>query len=208
MSTEEALTPPFSALLLAGGRSRRMGRDKALLEWGGRPLWEVQAAKLASLQPQRLLIACREEQGLHHSQAGRPFAAVEWLFDPPGEDLGPMAAIVRALGTDTGMPLLVLAVDMPWVTADFLRNDLLGADRGLFFQGPHGYEPLAGIYVPAMRAGMAARLQRGRLGLQAAIEEAVAAGDAVVKPAPVDAELLFQNANTQEEWEFANAARG
>ncbi|MDZ4289024.1 MAG: NTP transferase domain-containing protein, partial [Prosthecobacter sp.] len=73
-----APSPPFSTLLLAGGRSRRMGQDKALLEWQGRPLWEVQLAKLQALKSERLLIACREEQGLQKNEP-----TIEWLFDPP-----------------------------------------------------------------------------------------------------------------------------
>jgi len=52
----------FAAVLLCGGRSTRMGRDKAFLDWDGRPLWQVQLEKLQQLAPQRLLISCREEQ--------------------------------------------------------------------------------------------------------------------------------------------------
>ena len=39
----------FSALLLAGGESRRMGRDKATIEFDGRPLWKRQMELLRAL---------------------------------------------------------------------------------------------------------------------------------------------------------------
>ena len=53
----------FSAVLLAGGRSTRMGRDKAWLDWHGVPLWRHQLEKLTALQAERVFISCRRDQG-------------------------------------------------------------------------------------------------------------------------------------------------
>jgi molybdopterin-guanine dinucleotide biosynthesis protein A len=46
----------LTAVLLAGGESRRLGRDKATIDWGGRPLWELQLEKLRALNPAEILL--------------------------------------------------------------------------------------------------------------------------------------------------------
>ena len=79
----------FAAVLLCGGQSTRMGRDKAFIDWQGRPLWQVQLDKLQQLGPERLLISCRAEQ-----KVGQVFnlssIASECVFDPPEADDGPL----------------------------------------------------------------------------------------------------------------------
>src|SRR3954468_17857631 len=102
----------LTAALITGGRSSRMGRDKAFLEWHGGPLWQFQFNKLAQLNPAHLLISCREDQKIASARA-------EVLHDPPGNQ-GPLPALSRCL-TRAQMPLLVLAVDMPHITVPLLQ---------------------------------------------------------------------------------------
>ncbi|TDU71092.1 molybdenum cofactor guanylyltransferase [Prosthecobacter fusiformis] len=188
---------PFSALLLAGGRSVRMGQDKALLEWAGKPLWQVQLAKLRVNRPERLLIACREEQGL---QSGAE-SGVEWLFDPPGSDCGPMGPIIEALKR-VQMPLLVLAVDMPQMTSTFLNEVIHGlADTSLFFSLGQGSEPLVGVYTPSLLPLLGEAMNKQQYSLRRVIEQGRDQGLAIILPlAQVDA-VLFANANTPAEWQ-------
>lgn len=196
---------PYSALLLAGGRSSRMGADKAFLPWLGKPLWRVQVQKLRELKPVRLLVACREEQGLEQTEE----PGVEWLFDPPGSDCGPMGPLCQALAEVQG-PLVVLAVDMPEMSAAFLAERMLGhsSNRALFFQAAHGVEPLAGIYTPALLPLMETAIARGRFSLRGVIQEAIDQGLASVLPlTPMDA-LCFRNANTPDEWSAACKSEG
>ncbi len=194
---------PFSALLLAGGLSTRMGADKALLDWQGRPLWQVQVEKLRALGPVRLLVACREAQGLH-LQAGLPASVEwEWLFDPPGDELtGPLGAIGRALDL-AGMPLLVLAVDMPAMTVAFLAKVLQewgGSDQGRVFKNGRFFEPMAALYTPGMGPVIRQALESGNYALQGVIHHAAAAGTVEILPMPPEALPLFTNTNTPEEW--------
>ena len=44
----------ISAVLLAGGESRRMGKDKATLFFGGKPLWQIQLELLRKLEPSEI----------------------------------------------------------------------------------------------------------------------------------------------------------
>ena len=131
---------PFAAVLLAGGRSRRMGHDKALLPLPeGRRLWERQLAVLRALEPAELFIS-------GPLRAGFPADVPLLADDVP--DLGPLAGIVAALQAMRSPRLVVLAVDLPAMTAGFLaalldEQPAVGVvprmDDGFF-------EPLAAIY--------------------------------------------------------------
>ena len=188
------MNSPFAAVLLAGGRSTRMKQDKALLHWHGQDLWQAQLHKLQSIGAARVLLSCRSEQSLFVS----PSEEVEVLHDPEGVDDGPLGAITRCLER-VQMPLLVLAVDMPWMTAAFLREQLHkheSPDKGWFFRGPHGDEALAGLYVPAMLPLMQEALRAKHLALQPIIEAAVHTELAATHVLGDQQMPFFHNANT------------
>ena len=180
----------LAAVLLAGGRSTRMGRDKALLDWQGRLLWQVQLDKLRALKPGRLLLSCRREQAL------QPTGDVNMVFDPEGADDGPLGAITCCLEI-VQMPLLALAVDMPWMTTEFLRENLR---PGRFHHGAHGFEALAAIYVPSMLPAMQEALRERSLALQRLIGTCVQSGLAESVELDASTAELFRNANTPDEW--------
>jgi molybdopterin-guanine dinucleotide biosynthesis protein A len=173
----------FAAVLLCGGKSTRMGRDKAFIEWNSRPLWQVQLEKLQQLSPQRLLVSCREEQNI--------VSDAERVFDPIDSNDGPLGAITRCLEL-VRMPLLVLAVDMPWMTVECLREHIL---PGGFFRGPHGFEALCAVYEPAMLQNMKNALAERRLALQHVIE----ACHPRVRELTAEIVGYFHNANTAED---------
>jgi len=93
------------------------------------------------------------------------------VFDPLDADEGPLGGIVRCSQT-TDMPLLVLAVDMPQITAGFLLDRLLAHSQVVtkvasFSAALDGFEPLAAIYTPAMLLSLSeAASESGRLGLR------------------------------------------
>ncbi|OYW78236.1 MAG: hypothetical protein B7Z37_00055 [Verrucomicrobia bacterium 12-59-8] len=188
------MNTPFAAALLAGGRSTRMKQDKALLHWHGQDLWQAQLHKLQSIGAARVLLSCRSEQSLFVS----PSEEVEVVHDPEGEDSGPLGAITRCL-EQVQMPLLVLAVDMPWMTAAFLREQLHkheSPEKGWFFRGPHGDEALAGLYVPAMLPLMQEALSKKDFKLQHIIETAVHSDLAITHALGDEQMPFFHNANT------------
>lgn len=196
MSAEETKQPPFVAVLLAGGKSSRMGRDKALLDWCGAALWRVQLGKLIELNPDRLLLSRRGEQEFKTLLA-------DHVIDPP-ENPGPLGAIVRCLEISR-LPLLVLAVDMPCVTTTFLKS-MIESGEGMVCRGPEGFEPLCAVYPVNALPLMHTALQDGSLKMQTVVEQLVAEGLMKVRDLQPAELPLFFNANTPEEYAWTKPA--
>lgn len=154
---------PFTAVLLAGGKSRRMGRDKAFLrvEWEGNsvPLWDRQLSILKAVAPTELVVSGPRKEGY---PASVPVFADEW------EDAGPLGGIATLLGRAHQSLLLVLALDLPRIQPGFLQK-LLGqceADRGVVPMLNNRFEPLVSVY-PKVAYGIAiAQLKEGDYVLQ------------------------------------------
>ena len=130
----------FSALLLAGCESRRMGRDKATMEFQGRPLWERQLALLRALGPGKIFVSART------APSWLPERVELLLDDPPSR--GPMSGLTKALAAIATTHLIVLAVDMPFMTACELErlSDQVGEGCGIVPVIGGQVEPLAAIY--------------------------------------------------------------
>lgn len=132
--------PQLSAVILAGGESRRMGRDKAWVELGGRSLIQIAVEKVRGLGVEETFISGRP--GVDYSALPCPV-----LFDLE-PSFGPLGGIERALSSVSAPLVLVLAVDLPRMTTTFLRQLVAGCDRltGVV-PSLHGrLEPLAAIY--------------------------------------------------------------
>jgi molybdopterin-guanine dinucleotide biosynthesis protein A len=142
----------FSAVLLAGGESRRMGRDKATLNFLGEPLWSRQLRLLRQIGPREILISARSDP------AWRPADTIFIPDQPPSH--GPLSGIVAAVDAMNGTHLLVLAVDMPLMNAETLRSmsENIGFARGVVPKIRPRAEPLAAIYprecLPRLRAAL------------------------------------------------------
>lgn len=194
------MTHLFAALLLAGGRSHRMGQDKAFLKWEGSCLWQIQLNQLLALNPSRMILSCREEQQQQFAPAD---SRIEWFLDPPDFQLGPLGIIERVLRV-VQMPLLVLAVDMPRMTADFMREAFLNTqnrDRGRCFLSGSGLEPLAALYVPSMLPILEESLKTDQLSLQKLLNKAHDLGLIDIQTTTDQQKQFFSNCNTPSEWE-------
>ncbi|NQE63903.1 molybdenum cofactor guanylyltransferase [Caulobacter sp. RHG1] len=102
----------LGAIILCGGASRRMGRDKAVLDWGGARAVDRVAALARAVGAQALVTA--------GADFGLPWVPDEDAMAGP---VGGVLAGARFLGTER---LLVLAVDAPTVTVDDLAPLLPG----------------------------------------------------------------------------------
>lgn len=184
-----AMTDAFSAVLLAGGHSRRMGRDKALLDAGGRTLLEHQLATLQRLNPAEVLLSCRCDQDY-------PACGVRIVRDKH-VDCGPLGAIASCLEECQTNRLIVLAVDMPAMTAAYLR-ELLGFGPASVIPEQAGgrLEPLSAVYSRALLPSARECLARRDFALRPWIRSALALGSALACPVPSDQAPLFTNWNT------------
>src|SRR5271168_2169863 len=100
----------LSAMLLAGGLSRRMGVDKATLIIEGEPLWQRQLRTMRGLRPEALWVSARAE--------------LPWC--PVGTEVvtdkmpsrGPLSGVAEGLRLLQTSHLLVVAIDLPQMTTD------------------------------------------------------------------------------------------
>lgn len=113
----------FSAVILAGGKSSRMGCDKALLQLDGQSLLARQIGLVRSIGASEVFISSRKD-------ADYPASGCCVLQDRY-DDAGPLAGIERALDAASLPLLLVLAVDMPGMSADLLLRVASGCVDGV-----------------------------------------------------------------------------
>ena len=175
--------------MLVGGRSSRMGRDKALLPYRGLPLAKWIASAVAQSAGNATLVGSTEL----YSGVGLP--VISDLF--PGE--GPLGGILTALSHSNAGWNLSVACDMPEIDAGLLTRLL---DRAR--------QSEADVLLPVTAEGrpqpLCAVYRRSSLG---PLETAFSAGTRKVTTAltgvrclrlPMEEVSQFQNVNTPEDW--------
>ena len=184
--------PAPVGVVLAGGASRRMGAAKAGVELAGRPLLSYPLAALRAALAEVAVIA----------KADTPLPAIGYgvlVWREPEEPQHPLAGIVAALGAAAGRPVVVLACDMPFVTADLVRALATAATDApaVVARADGRIQPLAARYEPR-----ALELLRGFDPNGRAIDQVAALAPLALD---VDPELLA-NVNRPEDLAAAEAA--
>lgn len=157
--SDRRVVPSLKGLILAGGASSRMRRDKAALEYRGESQLD-RAYALARRHVDGVYVSVRASQAEDPARARYPLI-VDAL---PGE--GPIVGIRSALAADPTVGWLVLACDLPFLT-DAVLTQLLGErDPGALataFSSAHDGlpEPLCAVWEPASAAALAAYQQAG-----------------------------------------------
>jgi molybdopterin-guanine dinucleotide biosynthesis protein A len=130
----------LTAVLLAGGESRRMGRDKATMVFRDQPLWQRQIELLRGLHPEKIFVSARKEP------SWLPLDIELLLDEPPSR--GPLSGLTRALERMQTSHLIALAVDMPFMTGEQMRAlwRLATIGCGVLPVIGERAEPLAAIY--------------------------------------------------------------
>lgn len=187
--------PVLYGLVLAGGHSRRMHRDKALLQYAGRTQLQ-RAFELLTPRVQASFLSVRADQRADPARAGH--AQIVDLT----EGLGPIGGIQAALHAQPQCAWLVLACDLPFLTAATLDHLLARRDpRRLataYRSSRDGLpEPLCAIFEPACRAPIDQWIAAGKR----CPREWLAASDALLLE-PLESQAL-ENVNTPEQYASA-----
>jgi molybdopterin-guanine dinucleotide biosynthesis protein A/molybdopterin converting factor small subunit len=151
-----AVTPaaaPLYGLVLAGGRSTRMQRDKAALDYHGKTQLEWVMELIRPLVV-RAFVSVRQDQSQDAVRARYP-----QILDMH-ENIGPIAGILAAQARHPHVAWLVVACDLPFLDAATLQHLLWARQperQATAYRSSHDGlpEPLCAIYEPASRAAIA-----------------------------------------------------
>ena len=177
-----------SGFVLAGGGSSRMGRDKALLPYRGTTLVEHLARAVQEAAGSVALIG---EPG-RYSSLGYPVYRDKF----PG--CGPLGGVYTALSVSSTDWNLIVACDMPGISADVLRTLFQSAVESgkscIVATGPTGEpEPLCAVYHRGCLPVLARAIEEKRFKMKDLVTELD------TRARPVDASALA-NVNTPAEW--------
>jgi molybdopterin-guanine dinucleotide biosynthesis protein A len=147
-----------SGIILAGGQSRRMGRDKALIDFQGRPLIAQVIATLCELTNDVLIVSNRSD--VYGPLGGPTGVRVVADYDPPCGPLGGIAAGLQAMDAELA---IVVACDMPFLNVPLLRwlIDQAAGYEAVVPQTGAEYEPLHAIYRRTCYDPIVRRIERG-----------------------------------------------
>ena len=113
------------SLLLAGGKSVRMGRDKALIEIDGLPMITrvVNALVEAGKEPIRIAVANPEKMEAYATVID-PNYDIEWVLDSV-QYAGPVDAIIENLNDPFALKeefIQLATIDVPWINAEVFAS--------------------------------------------------------------------------------------
>lgn len=187
----------LSAIVLAGGQARRLGRDKALLPWQGRTLIEHIVAQLTELSDDVLVITGTERR--YQELLDVP------IFADEIKNIGPMGGLYTGLTHARSEYSLIVACDMPLLTRaiiDLLRSELDSSVRAVVPEVQGHRVPTLAIYHKECLAVIERLLIQGITALQALLDSAPTKVIPETQLRIIDPELrAFTNLNTLEDWE-------
>jgi molybdopterin-guanine dinucleotide biosynthesis protein A len=187
---------------VAGGASRRMGRDKALLPWGDGDLLGHALSRLRATVPE-VRVLCGHAP--RYTDRGVPVDV-----DPlPG--LGPLGGLLAALEAAAGGAALLLAVDLPLVPTGLMARlvSFSQAWDAVVPVSPRGSEPLCALYGPSCLPAVRGRIAAGELTMTSFWPEVRVRELAAAELAPFgDAGRVFLNVNSPRDYAAAGADAG
>jgi molybdopterin-guanine dinucleotide biosynthesis protein A len=192
----------LTTFILAGGKSTRMGTDKAFVELEGQTLLSRMLALAKAVSRDVRIVGDRQKFSTHA-------VVVEDIF----RNCGPLAGIHAALRFSSTDRNLILAVDLPFITEEFL-DFLIARSRSssaeiTVVRTEQGWQPLCAVYHRAVAHYAEDALRRGQYKIDLLFETA---NTCVISEIELLAAgfspQLFRNLNTPEELAEAKRFRG
>jgi molybdopterin-guanine dinucleotide biosynthesis protein A len=187
----------ISAAILAGGRARRLGgADKARLAIGDARIIDRQLAALSAVADDIRIVA--NDRDRYAGLGPRVIADVV-------PQTGPLGGLYSALLDAAHDRVLILACDLPFVTAALFHR--LAAESGsgeevdaVVPRSGRGLEPLCALYMTRCAGAARARIDRGDLKVAGLLEDLRIRELAAERLAPGDGGSLFENVNTPHDY--------
>lgn len=178
-------------LVLAGGKSLRMGQDKALIDYHGLPQAKHLLQIMESLGIPGFL-SCREDQVTRSGLTDVPVITDRFL------DFGPLGGILSAMAQSPDKAWLIIACDLPFVTDEKIselisERDPLKQATAFYNQERKQFEPLFAIYEPSIYSRMLHFLGEGLHCPQKVLF------NSSIKKLTLESQSFLENANTPEE---------
>ena len=193
-STTPAKFSGVTGVILAGGKSSRMGSNKALLPYRGGRFIEAIYRQLSSLFEEVLVVTNTPEQ---YAFLGCPM--VPDLY----QDMGALAGLHAGLAHSRTPHIFAVACDMPYLSNAVIRTLVARRHQSdvIIPEGENGLEPLHAVYCRSCLPAMETALQTGKRRLVSFFSEArvvIVPGDTVRF---VDPQLnSFRNINTPADY--------
>jgi len=170
---ERKIPDGLGAVVLAGGKSLRMGRDKARMELSGETFLSL-ALRRTERFCERLLSVANDANDANIQTCNTDFPDIIRVADEmPGE--GPIAGLVSALGACRSEALLALALDTPLVSDDLISHLVSffgsGFDAYAFVDRTGWVHPMPAIYSKSALPVLKAQIEKGDRSLFTALNE-------------------------------------
>ena len=179
--------------ILAGGKSSRMGRDKALLEIDGKPFIQRIAETLRQIFDHVVIIS---GHGENYKFLNLP------IYNDVYRNCGPLGGVHSALTHSTTKSVFIVPCDLPFLSPDVVRS-ILSSHAWTAATVPTAFgciQPLCGVYTRRCLPLLEEHLKRGQFKVHRFLESAAAAF--VTLPHRTDLEIssLIANINSVEEF--------
>jgi molybdopterin-guanine dinucleotide biosynthesis protein A len=185
----------------AGGSSSRMGRDKAWLDIGGRPMIERVIAALASVTSRVSVIA----NSARYERLGLP------VYRDSNESVGPLEAIRTALANSRERRVILVGCDMPFITPALLEYliEASGDNQAVVpASADRKLEPLCALYSTDALAAVSELIRSGRRKTSLLFDLVPTRIICFEEISHLeDADIFFENVNTPEEYARAKSYR-